>query len=160
MMHKAFVWNNVPFIIEHYDDVIMVVIASLITSLTIVYSTVYSYADQRKHQSSASLAFVWGIHQGPVNSPHRCPVTQKMFLFDDIMIRLTFIGSSNKVNLQHNSHNTPVPYPAMHQSHSHNAPFCNRKVQMCALVTGGFSSQSASNVESISMSWLHHDDKF
>ena len=37
-------------------------IASQITSLTIVYSTVYSDADERKHQSSASLAFVWGIH--------------------------------------------------------------------------------------------------
>ena len=48
----------------HYDDVIMGAIASLITSLTIVYSTGYSDADQRKHQSSASLAFVWGIHRG------------------------------------------------------------------------------------------------
>ena len=48
----------------HYNDVIMGAIASLITSLTIVYSTVYSDADQRKHQSSASLAFVWGIHRG------------------------------------------------------------------------------------------------
>ena len=38
-------------------------IASQITSLTVVYSTVYSDADQRKHQSSASLAFVWGIHR-------------------------------------------------------------------------------------------------
>ena len=42
----------------HYNDVIMNVIASQITSLTIVYSTVYADADQRKHQSSASLAFV------------------------------------------------------------------------------------------------------
>ena len=42
--------------------------ASQITSLTIVYSTVYSAADQRKHQSSASLAFVRGIHRGPGNS--------------------------------------------------------------------------------------------
>ena len=41
----------------------MSMIASQITSLTIVYSTVYSDADQRKHQSSASLAFVWGIHR-------------------------------------------------------------------------------------------------
>ena len=32
-------------------------IASQITSLTIVYSIVYSDADKRKHQSSASLAF-------------------------------------------------------------------------------------------------------
>ena len=38
-------------------------IASQITSLTIVNSIVYSGADQRKHQSSASLAFVWGIHR-------------------------------------------------------------------------------------------------
>ena len=48
---------------EHYDDVIMTTIASQITSLTVVYSTVYSDADQSKHQSSASLAFVWGIHR-------------------------------------------------------------------------------------------------
>ena len=43
--------------------------SSQITSLTIVYSTVYSGADQRKHQSSASLAFVWGIHRGPDEFP-------------------------------------------------------------------------------------------
>ena len=60
--------------------------ASQITSLTIVYSTVYSGADQRKHQSSASLAFVWGIHRRPVNSPHKWPVTRKMFPFDDVIM--------------------------------------------------------------------------
>ena len=63
----------------HYDDVIMGVMASQMTSLTIVYSTVYSGADQRKHQSSTSLAFVWGIHWGPVNSPHKWPVTRNFF---------------------------------------------------------------------------------
>ena len=47
----------------HYNDVIMTTIASQITSLTVVYSTIYSDADQRKHQSSALLAFVWGIHR-------------------------------------------------------------------------------------------------
>ena len=47
----------------HYDDVIMTTMASQITSLTVVYSTVYSDVDQRIHQSSASLAFVWGIHR-------------------------------------------------------------------------------------------------
>ena len=57
----------------------MGVIASHITSLTIVYSTVYSGADQRKHQSSASLAFVRGIHRSPVNSPRKGPVTRKSF---------------------------------------------------------------------------------
>ena len=45
---------------NHYDDVIMGATASQITSLTIVYSTVYSDADQSKHQSPASLAFVYG----------------------------------------------------------------------------------------------------
>ena len=61
-------------------------IASQITSLTIVYSTVYSDADQRKHESSASLAFVRGIHRGPVNSPHKWPVKRKMFPFDDVIM--------------------------------------------------------------------------
>ena len=70
-------WNN------HYNDVTMSTMASQITSLTIVYSTVYSGADQRKHQSSASLAFVRGIHQWPVNSPHKGPVTRKTFFFCD-----------------------------------------------------------------------------
>ena len=70
----------------HYGYVIMGVIASRITSLTIVYSTVYSDADQRKHQSSASLAFVRGIHRGPLNSPHKWPVTRKMFPFDDVIM--------------------------------------------------------------------------
>ena len=61
------------------DDVMMDTMTSQITSPTIVYSAVYSAADQRKHQSSASLAFVRGIHRGPVNSPHKGPVTRKMF---------------------------------------------------------------------------------
>ena len=57
-----------------------------ITSLTIVYSTVYPGADQRKHQSSASLAFVREIHWWPVTSAHKGPVTRKMFPFDDVII--------------------------------------------------------------------------
>ena len=70
----------------HYSDVIMGSIVSQIPSLTIVYSTVYSGSDQRKHQSSASLAFVRGIHRRPVNCPHKGPVTRKIFPFDyDIM---------------------------------------------------------------------------
>ena len=70
----------------YYGDLIMGTTAFQITSLTIVYSTVYSDADQRKHRSSASLAFVWGIHRGPVNSPHKWPVTRKMFPFDDVIM--------------------------------------------------------------------------
>ena len=61
-------------------------IASQITSLTIVYLTVNSGTYQRKHQSSAALAFVRGIHRGPVNSPHKWPVTRKMFPFDDVIM--------------------------------------------------------------------------
>ena len=61
-------------------------IASQITSLTIVYSTVYSDANQRKHQSLTSLAFVREIHRGPLNSPHKWPVTRKMFPFDDVIM--------------------------------------------------------------------------
>ena len=63
-------------------------IASQITSLTIVYSTIYSGADQREHQSSASLAFVRGIHCWPVDSLHKGPVTRKMFPFDDVIMSL------------------------------------------------------------------------
>ena len=73
-----------PWHYRDYGDVIMVAIASQITSLTIVYSTVYSDVDQRK--SSASLAFARGIHRGPVNSPHKWPVTRKMFPFDDVIM--------------------------------------------------------------------------
>ena len=77
-------------VLNHYSDVTMAAIASQITSLTIVYSTVDSDADQREHQSSASLAFLWGIHRGPVNFPHKWPVTRKMSPFDDvIMLYLT-----------------------------------------------------------------------
>ena len=77
-----------PFewVILHYIGVIMGAIASKITSLTIVYSMVYSGADQRKHQSSASLAFVRRVHRRPVNSPYKWPVTRKMFPFDDVIM--------------------------------------------------------------------------
>ena len=71
----------------------MSTIASQITSLTIVYSTVYSGLDQRKHQSSASLAFVRGIHRWPVNSPHKGPVRRKKFPFDDIIMYFVFMNS-------------------------------------------------------------------
>ena len=70
----------------HRNDVTMNSMASQITSFTIVCSTVYSDADQRIHQRSASLAFVQGIHRWPVNSPHKWPVTRKMFPFDDVIM--------------------------------------------------------------------------
>ena len=80
----------------HYNNVIMSSMASQITSLTIVYSTVYSSGDQRRHQSSASLDFVWGIHRWPVNSPHKGPVTRKMFPFDDVIMSWKAIEECNE----------------------------------------------------------------
>ena len=70
----------------HYCDIIMSAMASQITSPAIVYSTSYSVADQRKPESSASLAFVRRIHRWLVNSPHRGTVTRKMFPFDDVIM--------------------------------------------------------------------------
>ena len=83
---QSFGWNCDGSVVNHYNDVIMGPTASQITSLTIVYSTVYLGADQRKHQSPALLAFVRGIHRGPENSPHKWPVTRKMFPFDDVIM--------------------------------------------------------------------------
>ena len=62
----------VEYLIAHYSDVIMNALESQITCITIAYSNVYSGADLRKHQSSASLAFLRGIHRSPVNSRTKC----------------------------------------------------------------------------------------
>ena len=107
--------HALPCLVKHYNDVIMSVIASQITSLVIVYSTVYSAVDQRKHQSSASQAFVRGIHRGPVNSPHKWPVTRKMFLFDDVIMKpwRTVLSQEQK----------PMPRPRFLSTESLGPPF-------------------------------------
>ena len=89
----------------------MSAMASQITSISIVCSIVGSGLDQRKHQSSPSLAFVWGIHWWPLNSPHKRPVTRKMLPFDvwDTSHNLIFRWV------------TPKPSPIHTISHSHNA---------------------------------------
>ena len=82
-------FDEITFIADvsiHYTEVIKSTMASQITSLTSVYSIVYSGVDQRKHQRPATLAFVRGIHRWPVNSPHKRPVTRKMFPFDDAIM--------------------------------------------------------------------------
>ena len=78
--------DNCPIHTLHYHDVTMSALASQITSIAIVYSTVYS--EQILHQSSASLAFVRGIHRWPVNSPQKGPVTRKMFPFHELELEL------------------------------------------------------------------------
>ena len=70
----------------HCSDVIMSMMVSQITGVSIVNSTVYSDVDQGKQQSSASLAFVRGIHHWPVKSPHKGPVTRKMLPFHDVIM--------------------------------------------------------------------------
>ena len=69
---------------RHYTDVVMSSVASQIASILDV--------DQRQHQNSASLAFVVRrIHRSPVNSPHKRPVTRKMFPFDDVIMNISSI---------------------------------------------------------------------
>ena len=92
-------WRSLLLWTLPYNGVIISVMASQITSL-IVYSTVYSGTDQRKHQSSASLAFVRGIHRWPVNSLHKGPVTRKMFRFDGVMMETLCITLFYKL-IQH-----------------------------------------------------------
>ena len=81
-LFKKIHWN-------YYSDVIMSTMTSQVTGVSVVYSTVCSGADQRKHQSSASLAFVQEIHRWSINSPHKGPVTRKMFPFDDVIMMLS-----------------------------------------------------------------------
>ena len=66
----------------------MTTLVAQITSLTVVYSTVYSDANQRKHQSWSVTGLCVGNSPGPVNSPHKGPVTRKMFPFDDVIMDL------------------------------------------------------------------------
>ena len=71
---------------ERYDDIMMGVIAPQITRLHDCLLDRLFWRRSKKHQSSASLAFVRGIHRGPVNSPHKWPVTRKMLPFDDVIM--------------------------------------------------------------------------
>ena len=82
------IWTN-------YSDVIMSAMALQITSLTIVYSTVYPGTDQRKHQNSASLALVGGIHRWPVNPQHKGPITRKCFHLMTLSWEASFFRSLN-----------------------------------------------------------------
>ena len=88
---------------DHCDDVIEGALAAQITSLTIVCSTFYSGADQSKHYSSVSLAFVWGIHRGPVNSTHKWPVTRRMFPFDDVIMQKADVSYRSTIEILFNS---------------------------------------------------------
>ena len=84
----------------HYSDVIMSAMASQITGISIVFSTICSGSDQRKQQSLASLDIVRGVHRWQVDfpsqdrwiSPHKGPVTRKMLPFDDVIMWSSWHG--------------------------------------------------------------------
>ena len=86
--------QEMNFIMEHYSEVIMSVMPSQITGVKIVYSIVCVEADQRKHQSSTSLAFVRGIHWWPVNSLHKGPVMRKMLSSDNVIMKIKYRPST------------------------------------------------------------------
>ena len=119
--------------------------APQITSLTIVYLTFYWDADRRKHQSSASLVFEWGIHREPVNSPHKWPAWRNMFPFDDVIMVITsqITGISHICSIicsgadqgKHQSSALLAFVRGIHQS------------------PGGFPSQRTCNVENVSIWW-------
>ena len=99
-------WQGIANSVKTYycSDVIMSAMASRITTLTIGYSTVYSGADQRKHQSSAPLAFGRLIHRWPLNSSHTGPVTRKMFPFDDVIMRVVIHSPTIQTYMNGNSY--------------------------------------------------------
>ena len=113
--------------LQIHNDVIMSAMASQITSLTIVYSTVY--------WGSASLAFVRGIHWWPVNSPHEWPVTRKMFPFDDVIMHQLLVDTRYVLPIKAGITGLFVGI----------SPF-----------TREFPAQRAINVENVSIWWRHH----
>ena len=99
---------------SHYSDVIMSTMASQITSVFTVCSVFCSGADQRKHQNSASLAYVGGIHRGPMNPPHKGPVTQQIFSYDyvpgDRWILLTWTRNAENFSIWWRNHDPRDPF--------------------------------------------------
>ena len=114
----------------------MSVIPSQITSITIVYPSLYSRADQRKHQSSASQAFVRGIHRWLVNSPHKRPVTWKMFPFDNVIMMVSY--TKNGINLFPlpsvcNSTRSPITFTPLQWRHNGRDGTSNHQPYDCLL---------------------------
>ena len=76
-----------------------------------LFTQPFIQADRRKHQRSASLAFVRWIHRSPVNSPHKWPVTRRMFPFYDVITK-------NQMDLYVNSFSATRLTPCNHWMHS------------------------------------------
>ena len=114
----------------------MSAIASQITGVAIVYSTFCSGADQRKHPSSASLAFVRGIHRWPVNFPRKGPVTRKMFPFDDVIM------SPKEVTLYIQNAMDPTRF-RIHDITQHAFSTLSEILFVCVLLVGSAVSKDA-----------------
>ena len=137
---------------SHYDDAIMSAMASQIISLVSVQSAVYSRRKSKKTRS-ASLAFVRGIHRWPANSPHKGPVTRKLFPFDDVIMAR---GISKRCHSWWRQGKETL-YTLF-------TPFVQAQIKAPRHwllrgdppVTGGFPSQRASDAENVSIWWRHH----
>ena len=127
-----------------------------ITSLTTVYSTVYSGADQRKHQSSASLAFVRGIHRSSVDSPHKGPVTRKMFPFDDVIMPLQLHRNGRNDVSNHLRLDCLLNRLCRSRSKKASKPRVTGLCEGNLPVTDAFPAQRVSNAENVSIWWHHH----
>ena len=137
-------------VLRHYSDAITRAVASQITGVAIVYSTVCSYADQRKHQRFASLGFVRGVRRWPVNSPHKGPATRKLFPFDDVFMQFCDRGRVKQLSI------------------SQLTLFSKQRAWVKYIVTGlptnkydfksvDSPSLKASNGGGVSISWLDHN---
>ena len=74
---------------SHYNDVIIGMMPSQITSLTIVYSTVYSDTDQRKHQSLHVTGLCAGNSLVTGGFPAQMASNMEIFPFDDVIMYCT-----------------------------------------------------------------------
>ena len=104
--------NQCWLIMWHYNDVIM----SAMTSKSPASRPFVQAQTKEKNQSSASLALVRGINRWPVNSPHKGPVTRKMFPFDDVIMNSVYPKPVNKlINALRPSNPKPKHEPVMIQ---------------------------------------------
>ena len=146
----------------------MSMVASQITSLTIVYSSTYSDAYQRKHwKSSVSLVFVRGIHRWPVNSPHKGPVTWKMFPFHDFIMKETMKDPSDDEVIMKDIgkliHYNDVIMSAMASHIIGVLMVCSRVCFRCKSPCGTKTQQTTKKVNGMPVSWdvwymWAHDD--
>ena len=126
-----------------YNDVILSTMASQITGVSSVCSTVCSGADQRKLRSSALLAFVRGNHRSPADSPNKGPVMRKMLPFDDVIMWLKHLNRQihmlyHNYNSKRRSGNYGEEYFFYHLHRISSLRFLNiRKVYLCLLCRRG-----------------------